>query len=89
MDEITEKEENGTIIIERPMTKEEKAERAKWEKERPEREKAEAKIARFNAYVRISDPIYMMAQRGLKTEQDWLDAVAQVEKDYPIPGEES
>lgn len=78
--------EEVPIIIE-PLTKEEKAARAKWEKEKPEREKAEAQEARRQAYVRISDPIYMMWKRGLKTEQEWLDAVAQVEADYPIPGE--
>lgn len=80
-------ENESTIIIERPMTAEEKAERAKWEKERPAREKAAAQEARYQAYVRISDPVYMQWKRGLKTEQDWLDAVAQVEADYPIPGE--
>ena len=79
--------ENETIIIERPMTAEEKAERAKWKKEQPARELAEAKEARRQAYMRISDPVYMQWQRGLKTEQDWLDAVAQVEANYPIPGE--
>lgn len=80
-------ENEGTIIIERPMTKEEKAERAQWAKEQPAREKAAASEARRQAYVRISDPVYMQWQRGLKTEQDWHDAVAQVEADYPIPGE--
>lgn len=77
-----------TEIIERPMSPEEKAERAAWKKEQPIREKEEATTARREAYVRISDPIYMQWKRGLKTEQEWLDAVAQVEKDYPIPGEE-
>jgi len=75
------------IIIERPMTAEEKAERAAWKKGEAERTKQEAKEARWQAYVRISDPVYMQWQRNLKTEQDWLDAVAQVEADYPIPGE--
>jgi hypothetical protein len=79
---------DNTIIIERPMTPEEKAERAKWAKEAPAKEKAAATEARYQAYVRISDPIYMQWQRGLKTEQDWLEAVAQVEADYPIPGED-
>ena len=77
--------ENETVIIERPMTAEEKAERAKWAKEEPARLKAQAQEARRQAYVRISDPIYMQWQRGLKTEQDWLDAVAQVEADFPVP----
>lgn len=74
-----------TIIIERPATKEEKAEQAAYKKELPALEKAAAEEARRQAYVRISDPIYMQWKRGLKTEQEWLDAVAQVEKDYPIP----
>lgn len=82
-----ENEEQGTIIIERPLTKEEKAERAAWVAGQPAREKAAAQEARYQAYVRISDPVYMQWKRGLKTEQDWLDAVAQVEADYPIPGE--
>lgn len=80
-------ETEGTIIIERPMTDEEKAERAAWKKEQPAREKAEATELRKQAYIRISDPVFMQWQRGVKTEQEWLDAVAQVEKDYPIPGE--
>lgn len=82
-----ENEEQGTIIIERPMTKEEKAERAAWAKEQPAREKAAAEEARRNAYVRISDPVYMQYARGLKTKEEWLAAVAEVEAAYPIPGE--
>lgn len=80
-------ENEDTIIIERPLSPEEKAERAKWAAEIPGREKEIASEARRQAYVLISDPIYMQWKRGLKTEQDWLDAVAQVEADYPIPGE--
>ena len=80
-------ENDGTIIIERPMTPEEKAERAKWAKEQIIREKELAIEERRQAYMRYSDPVYMQWQRGLKTEQDWLDAVAQVEADFPIPGE--
>lgn len=74
-----------TEIIIRDMTEEEIAEREAWASERPAKERAEAQEARRQAYVRISDPIYMQWQRGLKTEQDWLDAVAQVEKDFPVP----
>lgn len=80
-------EELGTIIIERPMTPEEKAERAEWKKGEKDRAIAAATEARYQAYVRISDPVYMQYARGLKTKQDWLDAVTQVEADYPIPGE--
>ena len=82
-------ENDGTIIIERPMTKEEKAERAQWAKEQPARIKAEAQEARRQAYVRISDPVYMQYARGTKTKEEWLAAVAEVEAAYPIPGEET
>lgn len=79
-----------TIIIEEiPLTKEQKAERAKYEKERPAREKAMAIEARRDGYVRISDPVFFQWQRGEKTEQDWKDAIAEVNKLYPIPGEET
>ena len=78
---------NDVIIETIPLTKEEKAERAKWAAEAPTIEKEMAAEARRQAYVRISDPVYMQYARGVKTKQDWLDAVAQVEADYPIPGE--
>lgn len=83
-----ENETQGTIIIERPMTKEEKAERAKWAKEEPERIKEQAIEARRIGYTQISDPVFFQWQRGEKTENDWHDAIAQVNKLYPIPGED-
>lgn len=79
--------EDGTIIIVEPMSKEDKAERAARAKAQKLQDVADATEARRQAYMRISDPVYMQWKRGLKTEQDWLDAVAQVETDYPIPGE--
>jgi len=45
------------------------------------------KELRKQGYQNISDPIFMQWQRGLKTQQEWLDAVAQVEADYPITEE--
>lgn len=80
-------ENEETIIIERPMTTEEKADRAKWAKEQPAREKAIATENRRIGYQTISDPVFFQWQRGEKTEQDWKDAIAEVEKLYPIPGE--
>lgn len=80
-------ENDETIIIERPMTAEEKAERAAWKKEQPAREKAAAEEARRQGYAQISDPVFFQWQRGEKTEQDWKDAIAEVEKLYPIPGQ--
>lgn len=83
-----ENETDGTIIIERPMTKEEKAERAAWAKEQPARDKAAAEEARRQAFTRISDPLYMIWQAGEGTKEAWIAARDQVKKDYPIPGEE-
>lgn len=82
-----ENEDSATIIIERPMTKEEKAERAKWAKEQPAREKAEATEARRQAHVRFSDPVYMQWQAGEATKEQWIAARNKVIADYPIPGE--
>lgn len=81
-------EEESPIIIERPMTKEEKAERAAWAKQRPEELKAEAIENRRVGYQTISDPVFFMWQRGEKTEQEWHDAIDQVNALYPIPGED-
>lgn len=81
-------ENEGTIIIERPMTPEEKAERAKWKKEQPAIDKANAIEARRLGYQAISDPVFFQWQRGEKTEQEWHDAIEQVNALYPIPGEE-
>lgn len=82
-------ENDGTIIIERPLTKEEKAERAAWAKEAPEREKAAAQEARRQGYQTISDPVFFQWQRGEKTEEEWHAAIEEVNKMYPIPGEEA
>lgn len=76
-----------TEIIIRPLTKEDKIKDAEVISETKQDIVSIAQEARRQAYVRISDPIYMQWKRGLKTEQEWLDAVAQVEADYPIPGE--
>lgn len=76
-----------TEIIERPMTAEEKEERAKYAKQEPAIVKALAEEDRRQAYMRISDPIYFKWQRGEATEEDYLAAVAQVREDYPVPGE--
>lgn len=82
-------ENEGTIIIERPMTKEEKAERTQLAKEESARQKASAQESRRLGYQAISDPVFFQWQRGEKTEQDWHDAIAEVNALYPIPGEES
>lgn len=74
-----------TEIIERLMTPEEEAEREEWAKEQPAHEKAEIKELRRLGYAQFSDPIFFKWQRGERTEQDWVDAIAQVDALYPYP----
>jgi hypothetical protein len=38
---------------------------------------------RLKAYPIDSDPIFFQWQRGLKTQQEWLDAVDKVKIQYP------
>lgn len=80
-------ENDDTIIIERPMTKEEKAERARINKEEKALKEQAMIDARRGGYQTISDPVFFQWQRGEKTEQDWKDAIAEVNKLYPIPGD--
>ena len=44
---------------------------------------AERSNQRHYAYVTYSDGVFFKWQRGEATEQDWLDAVAKVQADYP------
>lgn len=74
-----------TEIIERPMTAEEKAERASWAAEQPARERAMVEETRRQAYQRDADPLFFGFQRGENTEQEWLDAVQAVKDANPYP----
>ena len=38
---------------------------------------------RAQAYPKDSDPIFFQYQRGIKTQQEWLDAVAVIQAKYP------
>ena len=44
---------------------------------------AKQKQLRLQAYEQESDPIFFKWQRGEATEQQWLDAVAQVSLQFP------
>lgn len=46
---------------------------------------AEVKSQRQRRYAGESDPIFFQWQRGQRTEKEWLDAVAKIEADLPIP----
>ena len=50
-----------------------------------ERELNVVKFMRQNAYQANSDPLFFGWQRGDNTEQEWLDAVAQIKEEYPYP----
>lgn len=39
------------------------------------------------AYTQEADPIFFQWQRGEKTQQEWLDAVAAINDRYPYPAE--
>lgn len=45
----------------------------------------EIKNARQARYQSESDPIFFQWQRGERTEQNWLDAIAKIESDLPLP----
>lgn len=68
-----------------PPTKEELAEQ-KLQQQKYEEDKAkELDDLRRHSYQTISDPVFFQWQRGEKTEQDYLDAVAEVKALYPAP----
>lgn len=81
-------ENEGTIIIERPMTPEEIAEREAWEAGAYDREYAQVTQTRQAQYAQLSDPIFMQYQRGEATQQEWLDAVQAVKDANPYPVKE-
>lgn len=47
------------------------------------RENEANKQLRANAYKEESDPIFFQWQRGSKTQQDWLDKIAEINARYP------
>jgi hypothetical protein len=46
---------------------------------------AEAKEQRAVAYREEADPLFFGWQRGEKTEEEWLDKVAEIRARYPYP----
>ena len=47
---------------------------------------AKQSTLRAEAYPTESDPIFFQYQRGVKTQQDWLDAVNAIKARYPDKG---
>jgi len=48
-----------------------------------EKKAAEAEANRKAAYIAEADPLFLRAQRGEVTEQEWLDKVAEIKARYP------
>ena len=54
-----------------------------WEAQQIEQYNAQQSTNMAAAYPTQSDPIFFQWQRGLKTQQDWDDAVAAVQAQFP------
>lgn len=74
-----------TEIIKVELTPEEIAEREAWEAGAYDREYARVEQQRQLAYQAEADPIYFQAQRGKKTEKQWLDKIAEIDERLPYP----
>lgn len=54
-----------------------------------EREYIFVEQARQTAYQQEADPIFFQAQRGKKTEKEWLDKIAEIDARLPYPVKET
>jgi hypothetical protein len=63
----------------------EKALEALWPEVQHEVAMEQVEQARQVAYRETSDPIFFQYQRGIATEQEWLDAVQAVKDAHPYP----
>lgn len=50
--------------------------------------RAEQEARRQEAYMRESDPIFFMSQRGEATTEEWSAKIAEIKARYPYPIEE-
>lgn len=78
-----------TKIIEVPLDPTIVGERKEWEDTVFERLYAEVEQQRQIAYQQEADPIFFQAQRGKKTEKEWLAKIAEIDERYPYPVKES
>ena len=78
-----------TEIIIVPLDPQIEKDRKEWEATRFEREYAEVEQQRQFAYQQEADPIFFQAQRGKKTEKEWLDKIKEIDERYPYPVKES
>jgi hypothetical protein len=77
-----------TEIIEIPLDPQIVKDREEWEATRYEREYAEVQEQRQQAYQQEADPIFFQAQRGKKTEKEWLAKIDEIDARYPYPVKE-
>ena len=52
-----------------------------------QRQIAQAKALRAQAYKKEADPLFFQYQRGEATEQDWLAKVEEIRLRFPYPEE--
>lgn len=76
-----------TEIITKELTPQEIADREAWAAEESDRQKEAVQKARQSAYQMTADPLFFKYQAGEATEQEWLQARADVVKTYPYPDE--
>lgn len=76
-----------TEIIEVSLTPEQIAVREAWAAEESDRQKEAVQKARQSAYQMKADPLFFKYQAGEATEEEWLQARAEVVKTYPYPDE--
>lgn len=65
------------------------AEREAYEAGEYDRKYALVQQERQAAYQAEADPIFFQAQRGKKTEQEWLDKIAEIDARLPYPVKET
>ena len=80
--------QTGEVTFE-PISTEELAERAVWERDvLPVEQRKIAEEGRINAYRSEADPLFFKAQRGEATTDEWTAKVAEIKARFPYPGGE-
>jgi hypothetical protein len=76
-------------IINEELSDKEKKERKEWVAASSEREIEEVKNMRRQQYILNADPLFFKWQAGEGTEEEWLQARAEVVKQLPYPDNQS
>lgn len=78
-----------TTIIEAEIDPEITEFQKQYASEAYDREYAQVERERQAAYQAEADPIFFQAQRGKRTEQEWLDKIAEIDARLPYPVKET